>query len=153
MKLKNEKLFEVAIFLKGIYSFFEFFAGIILLSISSSQIYNLIHDLFKHELLEDPNDLIANFILNLAGNMSSSLKLFLALYLSIMGIIKTGLVIALWKKKIIFYPIAIIFFSLFVIYQIYRYFLEPSFILIFLTILDLVIISLSYKEYKILKKI
>ena len=69
MKFKNEKLFEVTLFLKGIYSLFEFFAGIILLSISSSQIYNLIHDLFKHELLEDPNDLIANFILNTAGNM------------------------------------------------------------------------------------
>ena len=70
-----------------------------------------------------------------------------------MGIIKAGLVIALWKKKIIFYPIAIIFFGLFVIYQIYRYFLEPSFILMVLTILDLIIIFLSYKEYKILKKI
>ena len=70
-----------------------------------------------------------------------------------MGIIKAGLVIALWKKKIIFYPIAIIFFGLFVIYQVYRYFLEPSFILMVLTILDLIIIFLSYEEYKILKKI
>lgn len=153
VKLKNEKLFEITLFLKGIYSLLEFISGIILLSISSSQISDFIRNLFKHELLEDPNDLIANFILNAAGNMSSSLKLFLALYLSVMGIIKSGLVIALWKKKIIFYPIAIIFFSLFVIYQIYRYFLEPSFIFIFLTTLDIIIIFLSYKEYRILKKI
>lgn len=153
MKLKIEKLFHVGLLIKGIYSFLELFAGIILLSISSYKINEFIYNLFRHELLEDPHDLVVNFIINLFWNLSPSLELLIALYLLINGAIKLGLIVALWKEKLIAYPIAMIFFSLFVIYQIYRYVLTPSWILIILTILDLIIIFLSYKEYNHLKKV
>jgi uncharacterized membrane protein len=152
VKLKTEKLFHASLVLKGFYHLLELSAGTILLFVSSSsQIYNFIHNLFEQELLEDPHDFVANFIVNLFGNIQPSLKLFFGTYLFVAGIINLGLIIALWKEKLIAYPISIIFFSLFVIYQIYRYILTPSWILIILTILDLIIIFLSYREYKTLK--
>jgi uncharacterized membrane protein len=151
VKLTTKQVLRISLLLKGIYCFLELSAGTILLFISSSQIYNFIHDLFQHELLEDPHDFVANFILNSVGKIPSTIKLFIALYLLINGVIKLGLVLALWKEKLIAYPISIIFFSLFVIYQIYRYILTPSWILIVLTILDLIIILFCYKEYRILK--
>ncbi len=148
----EHKFFRITIFLKGIYSFFEFIAGIALLLVSSSEISNFVKDLFRHELLQDPHDIIANFLINLTGNFSSSLKLFFALYLIIHGTIKVGLIIALWFKKLKVYPIAMIVFGLFIIYQIYRYILHPSLVLLFLTDLDMAVIILTWMEWKHLEK-
>lgn len=145
-------IFRISILLKGIYSFFELLAGMILLFVTSDRIYNFVHFIFRNELIEDSHDFIANFILNLAGNLPQQIKLFIAIYLIIHGLIKIGLIIALWKEKHWAYPVALIVFSLFIIYQIYRYILHPSLILIFLTDLDMAVIILTYLEWKRLKR-
>ncbi|HTZ42199.1 MAG TPA: DUF2127 domain-containing protein [Candidatus Omnitrophota bacterium] len=155
--LKSEyehKIFRAGIFLKGIYSFFELIAGIVLLFITSVQIYNLVHIIFLHELLEDAHDFVANFILNSVGSLSHTVQLFIAVYLIVHGLIKLGLVIALWKEKRAAYPMAIAIFGLFVIYQIYRFFLHHSHsvFLLLITDLDMLIINLTLIEYYNLRK-
>lgn len=148
----EHKIFQISIFLKGIYSFLELLAGMILLFVTSDRIFNFVHEIFQNELLEDAHDFVANFVLNLAGSLTKSFKLFIAIYLIIHGVIKVGLIIALWKEKRAAYPIAIGVFGLFVAYQIYRYFLHPSLILVLLTDLDMLIIILTLIEWRKLKK-
>jgi len=150
-RLEHE-FFRISIFLKGLYSFFELLAGMILLLVSSDKIFNFVHYIFKNELLEDSRDFVANFILNFAGSLTASLKLFFAIYLIIHGVIKLGLIIALWKEKKGAYPVAIAVFGLFIVYQIYRYILHPSLILLFLNDLDLAIIILTLLEWRRLKR-
>lgn len=145
-------VFRVSILLKGIYSFFELLAGMILLFVTSDRIYNFVHYIFKNELIEDSHDFIANSVLNLVGNLPQQIKLFIAIYLIIHGLIKLALIIALWKEKKWAYPVAIAVFGLFIVYQIYKYILRPSLILLFLTDLDMVIIILTYLEWERLKK-
>jgi uncharacterized membrane protein len=144
-------VFRVSILLKGIYSFFELIAGMILLFVTSDRIFNFINHIFRNEILEDGRDFIANFLLNTFGNLPQQIKLFIAIYLISHGIVKLGLIITLWKEKRWAYPIAIGVFSLFIVYQIYRYILHPSLILIFLTDLDMAIIILTLLEWRRLK--
>jgi uncharacterized membrane protein len=144
-------VFRVSIFLKGLYSFFETIAGFVLLFITSNQIFNFIHHIFRNELLEDAHDFIANFLLNTFGSLPEQMRLFIAIYLISHGVIKLGLIIALWEEKKWAYPLAIGVFTFFIIYQIYRYILHPSLILLFLNDLDLAVIILALLEWRRLK--
>jgi uncharacterized membrane protein len=148
----THKFFRVSIFLKGLYSLLELIAGIALLLVNSSTISNFISNLFDHELSGIHTEAIINYITSFFSTFPPSLKLFFALYFIIHGAVKVGLIIALWFKKLRTYPIAIGVFGLFVVYQIYRYFTKPSWALVFLTVLDLVVILMTWVEWRHLKK-
>lgn len=142
------RVFKITTLIKGIYSFLETLIGFLLLFISTNSLFTFFQNLFGTELIEDPHDVLANFFVNNAGTLTNSLKEFIALYLIIHGLIKVGLIAALWLEKPKAYPVAGIVFTLFIAYQIYKYVSSPSWILIFLTVLDLVVIVLIYFEYK-----
>jgi len=64
------------------------------------------------------------------------------------GVIKAVLVYALLKDKLWAFPWAIGVFTAFGIYQIYRYVVQPSGWLIALTILDVIVIALTWLEWQ-----
>lgn len=146
------RVFRATILIKGIYSIFQLIAGIVLLIVTSNEISSLVADIFKHELIHDPQDLIANFLINLANSVSYQVKTFIALYLIINSLIKIIILSYLWMKKLNAYPISIAVFILFIIYEIYSYVMHPSIIIIILIILDIIVIILTYLEYKHYKK-
>lgn len=156
MKLKREKLihdaFDVGISIKGVDGVLEIIGGILFLFASPKRVSNIIDILTRHELSQDPNDIFANFLINTAHGFSTSAQFFGSLFLLSHGIIKVFLVGALWKGKHWAYPLAISIFSLFTVYQMYRYFLKPSPLLIILSILDVFVIILTWLEYKRMRK-
>lgn len=145
-------LFKISIFLKSIFAFIEIISGCLLFFVTSDLLLKFVYSIFGHELIQDPADIFVNFLLNLFSNFSSSIKFFFAIYLLIHGIIKLGLIISLWKERLWAYPLSGIVFSLFIIYQSYRYFQYPTLSLILLTIIDIFVIVLIYFEYKNLKR-
>lgn len=146
------KLFKTSIFLKGIFAFIELVSGIFLFFVTSDLLLKFVNYVFGHELVQDPTDIFVNFLLNLFSNFSGNIKIFFAIYLLVHGIIKLGLIMALWKEKLWAYPVSEIIFISFIIYQIYRYIKHPSVFLILLTLLDVMVIILIYLEYKGLKQ-
>jgi uncharacterized membrane protein len=64
------------------------------------------------------------------------------------GIVKVGLVIALWKKKLWAYPLAGIVLVLFTAYQTYLFLHSESLFQVFLTAVDVVILLLLRSEWK-----
>ena len=145
--------FEISIFLKGVFAFLEILGGLLLVFTSKSILLSVITYLTQSELVENPQDLVANFLLAITHNFSPSTQHFVSLYLLSHGAIKLLLVIGLFKKKLWAYPSAIIVFSIFIIYQIQRYFHTYSAWLLILTILDLIIIFLTWHEYTRIKTI
>ncbi len=145
--------FEIGLLLKGLNGFLEIIGSFLFFVISPVKLNNLIILLTRGELSEDPKDFVANYLLNLAGQYSLNTQIFGSLYLFSHGIIKIFLIIWLWRRKLWAYPTAIIFFFIFIIYQIYRYTINYSPWLIILTIFDIFIIYLTYREYKNLKKL
>lgn len=155
MKLSEKRLFhrifQIGIFIKGIDGFLEIIGGILLFLASSNTLAITIKNFFQHELIQDPNDLMANIIITFFQNLSTNSRLFAAFYLLIHGIIKLGLVIALWKKKIWAYPLAGGILIILVIYQIIRFFRFHSYLLLLLTGIDIIIIILLRLEYQKVK--
>lgn len=154
VKMKNifnkkliDKIFDVGILLKALFGFFEVSAGIVLAISGQLVINNFIIDLAQQEIADDPNDLIAGFLINTANNFYYDTHLFAIIYLIAHGIINMFLAFFLSKNKIWAYPSAIFLFGIFIIYQIYRYFHTYSFSLLVLTLFDIFIVLIIWLEY------
>jgi uncharacterized membrane protein len=104
--------------------------------------------LLTSELLEDPKDLVANTLLHAAQRLSANTRVFASVYLLVHGIVKVGLVVALWKKRLWAYPVAGIVLVLFTFYQVYLFSHSRSLFQLFLTAVDVVILLLLWSEYK-----
>jgi uncharacterized membrane protein len=143
--------FEIGIILKGIDGAFEIAGGLLLLAVSPEQINRILLSLLQHELSEDPRDVVANFLIRIAGHLSVKTQLFASLYLLSHGIVKIGLVVSLWKNRLWAYPAAIFFFGAFIVYQIYRYAVGHALWLAVLTAFDILVVALTWLEYSRLK--
>jgi uncharacterized membrane protein len=142
------RLFWIGIVFKAVNGVLEAVGGIVLLSISRQSIVNLVYTVFHEELVEDPTDWLAHFILREALNLSPAMKLFAVIYLLTHGLIKLVLVGAIWRRRLWAYPLAGAVFSLFVVYQVYRFTYTYSIVMLLLTVVDLVIIALLWPEYQ-----
>jgi uncharacterized membrane protein len=145
------KAFEIGILLKALNGLLEIGGGILLFWMNPATLNKIVILLTQSELSEDPKDIIANFLLKTASEFSVSTQLFGIVYLLSHGIIKIFLVTSLWQRRLWAYPAAIVFFTAFCIYQMYRYYFTHSTWLIFLTVLDLFVIVLTWIEYHRLK--
>jgi len=140
--------FEIGILLKFIHGFFEILTGIFLATPGRLITDNLIIALTRAEIAEDPRDLIANYLIKLGNSVSGGINLFAVFYLVFHGIINTALAIALLKNKMWAYPLSIAVFTLFIIYQVYRYFYTYSLLLLLLTVFDIFVVVIIFLEYK-----
>ena len=140
--------FEIGLLLKGLDGLLEIAGGALLLFLNPERMNTLLFLLTRHELSEDPRDMVANFLVAMGHGFSISTQQFGVIYLMSHGIIKLILILLLWRKKLWSYPLSILFLVLFIIYQIYRYTFTQSVFLILLTVLDAAMIVLTYLEYK-----
>ena len=147
----RHRFFQLLIFLKGIDGSLEIIGGFLFLFVSPATINKVVRLLTQHELSEDPRDIVANYLRRVAGHLSVSGQFFGFVYLLAHGVIKIFIIISLWKKKTWSYPVAIVFFAAFGIYQIYKYEITGSIGWILLTLSDLLIIVLTWMEYKSIK--
>jgi uncharacterized membrane protein len=142
-----DRAFEIGVGLKGVDGALEIIGGILLLAISPTHLSTLVRQLTQHELSEDPHDLVAGYLLTLSKGLTARAQLFGAAYLLAHGVVKLVLVAALLKRRLWAYPAAIGIFGLFAVYQVYQYTLTHSWYLIPLTMLDAVVIWLTWLEY------
>ena len=108
--------------------------------------------MIQREFLEDPRDYVANIAQHYLPYFSDHSQSFAAFYLLSHGIIKIFLAIGLLRNRLWAYPAAIVFFILFILYQVYRYTYTQSSFLILLTVFDLIVVGLTWHEYKIVKR-
>jgi uncharacterized membrane protein len=143
--------FKVSVIVKGIDGLLEIIGGVLLFFVNPAQLHHIVRVLTQHELVEDPHDVVANYLLKATQHLSSDVQIFIALYLLWHGAVKAGLVAALLLKKRWAYPVAIAAFLLFLIYQMYRYLLTYQIGLLLLSGLDIVVIVLTWLEYRRLR--
>lgn len=134
--------------LKGVDGFLEVIGGILLIFLNKNRLDRLVIALTQHELSEDPRDVVANFIVRLSLKISVSAQNFAIFYLISHGIIKFMIIVMLLRKKVWAYPVAILFLTLFIFYQVYRIFIKYSAWLLILTVFDVAIVILTSIEYR-----
>jgi uncharacterized membrane protein len=154
LKLKEEQihlLFKIGVALKGLDGALEAVAGFALLFTSTAALRKLVDWLTAGELQEDPTDFVANHLVNFFHHLSINTKHFASIYLLIYGVAKVGLVAGLLRGKLWAYPAALIVLGLFLGYQIYRIAHTHSLGLGLVSLLDLVILALIWRDYQYLK--
>ena len=140
--------FEVGVILKGLNGLLELISGTLLLVFPPSSLQRFVVGLTQNELSRDPTDFIATHLRAAADHLSVGGKTFAGIYLLSHGVIKAVLVYALIKDKLWAFPWAIGIFAAFGIYQIYRYTINPSGWLLALTVLDVIVILLTWAEWR-----
>ncbi len=144
--------FKVSLALKGVFAAVEVIASLFTYFVAQKFMLNLVQAVTRSELTEDPRDFVANYLLHAAQALSVSSKHFAAFYLFSHGVIKLWLITGLWRGKLAYYPAAIAVFGLFILYQMYRYSLTQSLLLLLITVLDGVVIWLTWSEYRHLRR-
>ena len=143
-----DRTFEVGITLKGLDGVLEVVGGLLLLVVSPATINQLVRNLTQHELSQDPHDFIATHLLNAASGLTGSSVRFGAIYLLLHGVVKIVLVAALLRDQLWAYPWMIVFLGIFIAYQVYRMTFAPSVGLVALTVFDVFVAWLTYREYR-----
>lgn len=144
----REFLFHYSVLGKGLFALFEVLGGCALWFFGTGPVVNLVDWMTQDELSHDPHDLVANALRHGAARFSVVGEHFAALYLLAHGIVKLFVIVALLRNKLWAYPVSLVVFGGFVLYQIYRYDVIGGVGLIVLTVIDLIIIWLIWLEYR-----
>lgn len=83
-----------------------------------------------------------------AQHFATTGKTFAAVYLFSHGLVKIAIVVALWLNKLWAYPLGLIVFTGFIVYQCYRYTYTHSVWLIWLSVFDAIVVYLTWREYQ-----
>ncbi|MFZ0929912.1 MAG: DUF2127 domain-containing protein [Syntrophobacteraceae bacterium] len=142
------KAFIGGIVLKGVDAVLQILGGASLFLISPQSLNRWMLSLIGHGLSEGPNDLLAGYLAHWAQGWSAGSHYFAAFYLFSHGAVKLFIVAVLLKGKIWAYHTGIVFFLLFIVYQLYRYSYTRSAWLVVLSVFDVVVIYLTWEEYK-----
>lgn len=148
LKTLYHRAFDVGIVLKGLDGLLEVIAGMTLLLATQPALLGAVHWLTHHELIEDPADPVANFLLQSVQGLPVGSSHFAGAYLLGHGVVKLVLVTGLLRGARWSYPAAVAVLSAFIGYQCYRWIHQASFFLAALTVLDVFIVVLIVKEWR-----
>ena len=143
--------FEISLLLKALFALGQIIGGIVALFVTKDFLLKTVSVLTQEELAEDPRDLIANYLLHSAQNLSIGTQLFVALYLlrswqhQAMANHRTP------ASETLVLPTAILVFGLFIVCQLYRFNFTHSVWLLLITLVDVIVIALTWHEYKYLR--
>lgn len=145
-------LFLLSVWSKGIAGLVETIGGLLLLVIPQARLNALVIFLTAPELAEDPTDRVANFLQHMVRDLGADTKLFASAYLVVHGVIKVFLVAGLLRRQLWSYPVSLWFLAGFIAYQTYRFFLNYSPWMILLTVVDLIVAFVIWREYQARKQ-
>lgn len=152
-KTTTEKLFDVAIAVKGIDGGAQIIGAVVLAIVPPSVITGLAHTIVTRDLLGDPDGTLARHLTKSAADFAAGdTRTFALVYLLLHGLIKVGLVVALLRKIMPAYPIACALLGAFVGYEICRAARTGSIALPIFAAIDLLIIVMVLREYQQLRR-
>ena len=144
------RIFFWSVVAKAADAFLETAAGIAL--IFTGTLANFALSLIQSEIVEDPHDMLAQHLAHLVPQLAAQASVFAVIYLISHGVIKLFLAIGLLKDWLWAYPTAIVVFTFFIAYQLFRYLHTHGLFLLLLTVLDLIVIWLTWHEWRYYEK-
>jgi len=104
------------------------------------------------ELAEDPDDPFSRWFIDIASSAPADAAQFYAIYLLIHGVLNLGLVLALVARYAWAYPVSIAALAGFVGYQIYKFTLTSDPVMIVLSLIDVLVIWLIWRESQAMRR-
>lgn len=144
-----DRFYDIGIAIKGFDGAVELIAGI-LLWVAPGLLHTVLQSLLgeARESNSRMMHFVAYHIARTDADLLRSGLVVVIFFLIMHGVIKIGLVVALFKKWHWAYPWAIGVLGLFLAYQVYVFVKHPTISMAIFSLLDAVIIWLVYKEYR-----
>jgi len=136
------QLFIVSVVLKGLHALVELVGGIALYLFSTNRIAGWLWEAGQS------NDWIERF----ANSFSTREHHFYAFYLVSHGVVNGLIVAGLLLRKLWAYHATFVVLTLFIAYQAYRYSYTHDIGLIVITVIDLIVVALTWNEYRLFKR-
>lgn len=143
-----DRLFTGGIVLKGIDGLTELAGGFVLLFLPPSIVQRFITFLTYKELTEDPHDLIANLLVHAGQAFGAGSKTFAVVYLWVHAAVKLIAVWGILKQQRWAYPFSLITLGILTLYQLYTLHVKVSAGMLILTVFDIIIILLIWREWR-----
>lgn len=147
-----DRLFRIALVVKGVDGALELIGAAVLLVISGQAVHRLVADVLARDLIGPPDGTLARHLVAGTDEFASGNRTFAVAYLGLHGVVKLLLVVALLRRWTPAYPVAVVVLGVFVVYEIYRAVHTGSIVLPFLAALDVAIIVLVVREYLALRR-
>jgi uncharacterized membrane protein len=149
---RTERLFKAALLVKGVDGAVELVGAVALLLVSGATVRRLVADVLSHDLLGPPDGSLARHFVAGTAEFASGNRTFVVVYVGLHGVVKLALVAALLRRWLPAYPIAMVVLGAFVVYEVYRATHTGSVLLPFLAVLDIAIIVMIVREYRLLRR-
>lgn len=140
--------FEIGIVAKAIFALAETLSGIALVFLQAGWVHTTASWLMASELSEDPGDLAGRWIMALAQGYNVSTQHFWSAYLIGHGVIKLAAVGALIAGVRWAYPVSIAVLTGFILWQMQKWAVTGSVLMLGLSLFDGVVIWLIWHEYR-----
>jgi uncharacterized membrane protein len=149
----GDRLFRLALVVKGIDGALELLGGLALLAVPATLVSHWAHVVVQDIWSQDPHDRIAVWLVGGADKLANdaSMRGFGTIYLLGHGVIKLLLVWALLKRVYWAYPVGIGVLLAFIGFEVYRYTNTHSVSLLVFAGLDVVITLLVAREYRTMR--
>ncbi|MGY1760916.1 DUF2127 domain-containing protein [Geodermatophilus sp. SYSU D00779] len=144
----TDRLLHAALLLKGLDGAVELLAGVALALVGPRELGELTQRVVAHHLLGSPRGALAERFTAGEAALSGGDRTFAVVYLTLHGLVKLGLVVALLRELRPAYPVAIGVLAVFVGYEAYRAVRTGSSALWAAAALDLAITVLVVREYR-----
>lgn len=148
----TERLFRIALLVKAIDGAAELIGAVILLVVPGSAVHRIVGDILARDLLGRPDGTLARHFVAGTSEFVSGNRSFAVLYLGLHGVLKLVLVVALLRKWLPAYPVAVLVLGAFVVFEVLRAIHTGSLVLPFLAALDVAIIAMVIREYVVLRR-
>jgi len=142
-----DQSFQAAIAIKGFDAVLECIGGVIVWFFKPSSLNGFFRFASMHDLPGKYDEMIVAHLFNWSQALATGGKTFASVYLITHGLTKVLLVAGLWMNKLWAYPLTIVVFGIFCVYQMHRYTHTHSIFLVLLTIFDVILIYLTWREY------
>jgi len=143
----THRLLRIGLILKAIDGALELVGGVLFLLVRPGALSHIFTALTQHELAEDPTDFTATHLRALVEHLTRDVKLFAVAYLLVHGIVKIALALSVLRGRAWAYPWALMFFLVFLIYEVYRLSYTHSSVLAGFLCLDVAIVGLLWREH------
>ena len=144
----TDRLLRAALLLKGLDGAVELLAGVALAVVGPRELGGLTRRVVEHHLLGSPHGALAERFAAGEAALTGGDRTFAVVYLTLHGLVKLGLVVALLREVRPAYPLAIGVLAVFVGYEALRAARTGSAALWVAAALDLAVIALVLREYR-----
>ena len=147
----TDRLLRAALHLKGLDGAAELLAGVALAVVGPRELGGLTRRVVEHHLLGSPHGALAERFAAGEAALTGGDRTFAVVYLTLHGLVKLGLVVALLREVLRAYPVAAGVLGVFCAFEVYRAVDRGSWSMWAAAALDLALVVLVLREYRRLR--